>query len=47
MGPEGRTAVGIGDGTVRVLVGLEAVEDIADDLTAASTSTFTRRRLCA
>jgi O-succinylhomoserine sulfhydrylase len=35
MGPEGRAAVGIGDGMVRISVGLEAVEDIADDLTRA------------
>jgi len=30
--PEARAAAGIGDGLVRVAVGLEAVEDIRDDL---------------
>ena len=35
MGPEGRAQVGIGDGMVRISVGLEAVDDIAEDLTQA------------
>jgi len=35
MGPEGRARMGVGDGMVRISVGLEAVEDIAQDLTQA------------
>ncbi len=35
IGPEGRAAVGITDGVVRVSVGLEDVEDLVDDLSAA------------
>ena len=35
MGPEGRAQVGIGEGMVRISVGLEAVEDIALDLIQA------------
>ena len=35
IGPEGRAAVGITDGVVRVSVGLEDVEDLVDDLGAA------------
>ncbi|MCP9622363.1 PLP-dependent transferase, partial [Nocardia otitidiscaviarum] len=32
MGPEGRAAVGITDGVVRISVGLEDVEDLLGDL---------------
>ncbi len=35
MGPEGRAAVGIGDGLVRLSVGLEDVDDLAEDLLQA------------
>ncbi|MCZ6483924.1 MAG: PLP-dependent transferase, partial [Alphaproteobacteria bacterium] len=38
MGAEGRAAVGIGDGMVRLSVGLEDTRDIAADLTAALAS---------
>ena len=35
IGPEARAAVGITDGVIRVSVGLEDVEDLLEDLTAA------------
>ncbi|ULE34303.1 O-succinylhomoserine sulfhydrylase [Mycobacterium sp. IDR2000157661] len=35
MGPEGRAAIGLGDGVVRVSVGLEGTEDLLDDLDRA------------
>ena len=35
MGPEGRAAIGLGDGVVRISVGLEGVEDLIADLDAA------------
>ncbi len=35
IGPEARAAVGITDGVIRVSVGLEAVEDLVEDLTGA------------
>ncbi len=35
LSPDARTAVGIGDGMVRVSVGLEDVEDLYDDLDRA------------
>ncbi|MCE5292304.1 MAG: O-succinylhomoserine sulfhydrylase [Nocardiaceae bacterium] len=35
MGPEGRAAVGITDGVVRISVGIEDVEDLIDDLKTA------------
>ncbi len=35
MGPEGRAAIGLGDGVVRISVGLEGVEDIIADLDRA------------
>lgn len=35
LGPGGRAAVGIGEATVRLSVGLEDVEDLRDDLTQA------------
>ena len=35
MGPEGRAAIGLGDGVVRISVGLEGTEDIIADLDRA------------
>lgn len=35
MGPEGRAAIGLGDGVVRISVGLEGVEDLIADLDGA------------
>jgi len=35
MGPEGRAAIGLGDGVVRVSVGLESTQDLIDDLARA------------
>ncbi len=35
MGPEGRAAIGLGDGVVRVSVGLEGTEDLIADLDRA------------
>jgi O-succinylhomoserine sulfhydrylase len=35
MGPEGRAAIGLGDGVVRVSVGLEGTEDLIADLDQA------------
>ncbi len=35
MGPEGRAAIGLGDGVVRVSVGLEGTEDVIADLDQA------------
>ncbi len=35
LGPQGRAAVGIGDGVVRLSVGLESVEDLWDDIERA------------
>jgi O-succinylhomoserine sulfhydrylase len=35
MGPEGRAAIGLGDGVVRVSVGLEGTEDLIADLERA------------
>lgn len=35
MGPEGRAAIGLGDGVVRVSVGLEGTEDLINDLDRA------------
>lgn len=35
MGPEGRSAIGLGDGVVRVSVGLEGVDDLIADLEQA------------
>ncbi len=35
MGPEGRAAIGLGDGVVRVSVGLESTEDLIADLDRA------------
>ena len=35
MGPEGRAAIGLGDGVVRISVGLEGTEDLIDDLDQA------------
>jgi O-succinylhomoserine sulfhydrylase len=32
MGPEGRAAIGLGDGVVRISVGLEGTEDLINDL---------------
>jgi O-succinylhomoserine sulfhydrylase len=32
MGPEGRAAIGLGDGVVRISVGLEGTEDLITDL---------------
>jgi O-succinylhomoserine sulfhydrylase len=32
MGPEGRAAIGLSDGVVRLSVGLEDVEDLIHDL---------------
>jgi len=35
MGPEGRAAIGLGDGVVRISVGLEGTEDLINDLERA------------
>lgn len=35
MGPEGRAAIGLGEGVVRISVGLENTEDLIDDLDRA------------
>ncbi|MCW4351841.1 O-succinylhomoserine sulfhydrylase [Hoyosella sp. YIM 151337] len=35
MGPEGRAAIGVSDGVVRISVGLEHVDDLLDDLEQA------------
>ena len=35
MGPEGRAAIGLGDGVVRISVGLEGTEDLIADLAHA------------
>ena len=35
MGPEGRAAIGLGDGVVRVSVGLEGTDDLIADLDQA------------
>ena len=35
MGPEGRAAIGLSDGVVRLSVGLEDVEDLIRDLDQA------------
>ena len=35
MGPEGRAAIGLGDGLVRISVGLEGTDDLIDDLDRA------------
>ena len=35
MGPEGRAAIGLGDGVVRISVGLEGTEDLITDLDRA------------
>jgi O-succinylhomoserine sulfhydrylase len=35
MGPEGRAAIGLGDGVVRVSVGLEGTDDLITDLDQA------------
>ena len=35
MGPEGRAAIGLGDGVVRVSIGLEGTEDLIADLDRA------------
>ena len=35
MGPEGRAAIGLGDGVVRISVGLEGTEDVIKDLDQA------------
>jgi O-succinylhomoserine sulfhydrylase len=35
MGPEGRAAIGLSDGVVRLSVGLEDVEDLIRDLRQA------------
>jgi O-succinylhomoserine sulfhydrylase len=35
MGPEGRAAIGLGDGVVRVSIGLEGTEDLLKDLDQA------------
>jgi O-succinylhomoserine sulfhydrylase len=35
MGPEGRAAIGLGDGVVRISVGLEGTEDLLADLARA------------
>lgn len=35
MGPEGRAAIGLGDGVVRVSIGLEGTQDLLDDLDRA------------
>jgi O-succinylhomoserine sulfhydrylase len=38
MGPEGRAAIGLGDGVVRISVGLEGTEDLIADLDQALAS---------
>jgi O-succinylhomoserine sulfhydrylase len=35
MGPQGRAAIGLGDGVVRISVGLEGTEDLLNDLDQA------------
>jgi O-succinylhomoserine sulfhydrylase len=35
MGPEGRAAIGLGDGVVRISVGLEGTEDLLADIDQA------------
>jgi O-succinylhomoserine sulfhydrylase len=35
MGPEGRAAIGLGDGVVRISVGLEGTQDLLADLDQA------------
>jgi O-succinylhomoserine sulfhydrylase len=35
MGPEGRAAVGLGDGMIRISVGLEATDDLIADIDQA------------
>jgi len=35
MGPEGRAAIGLGDGVVRISVGLEGTDDLLADLELA------------
>ena len=35
MGPEGRAAIGLGDGAVRISIGLEDTEDLIADLDRA------------
>ena len=35
MGPEGRAAIGLGDGVVRISVGLEGTDDLIADLDQA------------
>jgi O-succinylhomoserine sulfhydrylase len=35
MGPEGRAAIGLGDGVVRISVGLEGTDDLVADLDQA------------
>jgi O-succinylhomoserine sulfhydrylase len=35
MGPEGRAAIGLGDGVVRISIGLEGTEDLIADLAQA------------
>ena len=35
MGPEGRAAIGLGDGVVRISIGLEGTEDLIADLDQA------------
>jgi O-succinylhomoserine sulfhydrylase len=35
MGPEGRAAIGLGDGVVRISVGLESVDDLLADIDQA------------
>ena len=35
MGPEGRAAIGLGDGVVRISIGLEGTDDLINDLDQA------------
>jgi O-succinylhomoserine sulfhydrylase len=35
MGPEGRAAIGLGDGVIRISIGLEGTEDLIADLDRA------------
>jgi O-succinylhomoserine sulfhydrylase len=35
MGPEGRAAIGLGDGVVRISVGLESADDLTADIDQA------------
>jgi O-succinylhomoserine sulfhydrylase len=35
MGPEGRAAIGLGDGVIRISVGLEGTEDLIADIDRA------------